>query len=195
MTLLVLEMRTPTLSGSVSSTRLWESLVTMTPVFLSYTLSFVFLFTYWRAHHYIVSGYAKTIDSKLMNINALFFFFVALVPFSSVLLGRYSTVQLAVVIFSLHVVVLGLILYWMRNHILFADTVKNQRVSLHALWHSNIRVAVPIVFAVLAILLSFFSITLSLVLLTLAVIFNLFTNSTKAVDWILEHVFRIHIQP
>jgi len=193
MTLLVIEIRVPAISGPVFSAELWLSLVDMTPIFMSYLLSFVILFTYWRAHHYIVSGYAKNVDSVLLNINALFFFFVALVPFTSVLLGQYSTTQLAIVLFSLHVVVLGFVLYWMRNHILFAETVQNETISFGALWHSNMRVAVPIVFAILAIFLSFFSIMFSLVLLTLAVIFNLFTKSTSVVDWILKHIFKMRI--
>jgi len=190
MTLLVLEMRVPEFSTTASSFELWQALIGMFPVFLSYTLSFIVLFTYWRAHHFIMSGYAKTIDSKLMSISAIFFFLVALVPFTSVLLGRYSDTQLVVVLFSLHTIALGLVLYWMRNHILFSKTVENRNVTFHSIWLSNIRVAVPIVFAVLAILLSFFSIQLSLILLTLAVIFNLFTKSSKVVEWILMHVFR-----
>ena len=194
MTLLVLEIRVPIAGGAAAAGELSTVLWGMGPVLMSYLLSFVVLFTFWRAHHFIVSGYAKNVDSTLININAIFFFFVALVPFTSVLLGRYSDTQLAVVLFSLHVIVLGLLLYWMRNHILFADTIENEAITLAALWHSNIRVAVPVVFAVLSILLSFLSITLSLVLLTLAVVFNLFAKSTALVDWILGHVFKVRIE-
>lgn len=193
MTLLVIEIRVPQLGTLPTSTALWSILVEMLPVFLSYLLSFVVLFTYWRAHHFIVSGYAKSVDSELLNINAFFFFFVALVPFTSALLGQYNTTQLAVILFSLHVIALGLILYWMRNHIIFSETVQSEEVPIPALRHSSIRVGVPIIFAVLAILLSFFSITFSLLLLTLAVIFNLFAKSTKVVDWMLQHIFNIEL--
>src|SRR3989304_4045482 len=60
------------------------------PVFLSYLLSFSLLFTYWRSHHFIESILAKNIDTRFSNLNAIFFFFIGLVPFSSLLLGRYS---------------------------------------------------------------------------------------------------------
>jgi len=194
MTLLVIEIRVPDLPSTTSSHELWVALVSITPTFLSYLLSFIVLFTYWRGHHFIVSGYARNIDSRLININAVFFFLLALIPFTSALLGLYSATQLVVILFSIHVILLGLVLYWMRNHILFADTIDNEKVSLEALWHSNIRVAVPILFAVLAILLTFFNNTVSLALLTLAVIFNLFTSSAHFVDWILEHVFDVKIK-
>lgn len=193
MTLLVLEIRIPQLGEAVTDVALFEHLLEMLPTFFSYVLSFVVLFTYWRAHHFIVSGFARNIDSRLININAVFFIFVTLVPFSAALLGQYNDLQLTVILFSLHVILLGLILYWMRNHILFAETIENEELAFHSLFHSNIRVAVPIVFAVLAILLSFFNITFSLALLTIAVIFNMFTQSAYMVDWMLQKLFHIKV--
>src|SRR5689334_10970729 len=87
MTLLVFEIRVPSLATPVSNLALWHAIKDLIPYFLSYILSFALLFTYWRAHHFFVSIYAKNVDNKLTNINILFFFFIALVPFTSSLLG------------------------------------------------------------------------------------------------------------
>jgi uncharacterized membrane protein len=87
MTILVFEIRVPELQSNATSWDIALALRNATPLFLSYMLSFAVLFTYWRAHHFITSVYAKNIDIRLTNINAVFFFFVALIPFSSHLLG------------------------------------------------------------------------------------------------------------
>src|SRR4051812_17999991 len=82
MTILVFEIRVPELLAPTNQSLLY-TLTDLLPVFLSYLLSFSLLFTYWRAHHFTASVYSKNIDITMTNINAIFFFFVALVPFSS----------------------------------------------------------------------------------------------------------------
>src|SRR3989344_3503532 len=158
----------------------------MVPLLLSYVLSFALLFTYWRAHHFFVSIYAKNIDSLLTNINALFFMLISLVPFSASILGQFSGNELAIIIFGTHIILIGLCLYWMRTYVLYSDHIKNPEISHREIRGSTIRTLLPVVFALIAMPLSFFSITLSLVLFTLAVIFNLSSYSTQ----LFEKLFR-----
>lgn len=186
MTLLVFEMQVPSFFFDPSNKELWDEITKLLPSFLSYILSFALLFTYWRAHHFFISIYAKNIDSRLANINALFFMFISLVPFSTSLLGKYSQNELAVTIFGIHIILIGLTLYWMRRYVLYSDTIKNPEISAREIHWSTIRTLVPVVFGLIAIPLSFVSPTLSLSLFTLAVIFNLSSWSTK----IVEKMFR-----
>src|SRR3989344_3222672 len=83
MTILVFEIKVPEIWGPIDNSGLWTEIKLLLPLFLSYVLSFALLFTYWRAHHFFISIYAKNVDSVLTNINALFFMLVSLVPFSS----------------------------------------------------------------------------------------------------------------
>src|SRR3990167_10074821 len=83
MTLLVFELRVLSFFADPTNQELWYEITKLLPSFLSYVLSFALLFTYWRAHHFFISIYAKNVDSVLTNINALFFMLVSLVPFSS----------------------------------------------------------------------------------------------------------------
>jgi uncharacterized membrane protein len=184
MTLLVLELRVPQLADTVSNETLWRALIDLGPLLMTYLLSFSVLFTYWRAHHYLMGMYAKTVDLHLMNINALFFIFVALVPFTAELLGRYSTTQLAIAIYSANIILIGLTIWWMRTHILFTDHVESIELDEVALRHGAVRTLLPPLFAAIAILVSFWSPYISLLLLTLAVAFNLFRESTKVTDWL-----------
>ncbi|OGI64323.1 hypothetical protein A2914_02880 [Candidatus Nomurabacteria bacterium RIFCSPLOWO2_01_FULL_41_21] len=186
MTLLVFELRVPSFFADPTNQELWYEITKLLPSFLSYVLSFALLFTYWRAHHFFISIYAKNIDSRLANINALFFMFISLVPFSTSLLGNFNQNQLAISIFSVHTILIGLTLYWMRKYVLYSDNIKNPEISAREIHWSTIRTLVPVVFGLIAIPLSFISPGLSLTLLTLAVIFNLTSWSTRLIEKIFK---------
>lgn len=178
MTLLVFEIKVPELVMENSYYELWVHLKKQLPALASYVLSFGVLFTYWRAHHFFASIYAKNVDITLSNINAVFFLLVALVPFSSSLLGKYSENELAIGIFGLHTILIGLTLYWMRKYVLYSPHIQNPEISKREIYGSTIRTLAPVVFAIVAIPLSFIDTKFSLALFTLTVIFNLSPWST-----------------
>ena len=186
MTLMVFEIKVPAITMDSSNMELWLSIQSLTSLLLSYALSFALLFTYWRAHHFFVSVYAQNIDTKLTNINAIFFMLIALVPFSSSLLGRFHKTELAIVIFGLHIIFIGLTLFWMRNYVFYSSHIKNPEIPPREIHSSTIRTIVPIIFSMIAIALSFFYIELALTLLTIAVAFNLFSSSPKIFDKCLK---------
>ena len=190
MTILVFEIKVPAIWGPINNLGLWFEIEKLIPVFLSYILSFAWLFTYWRAHHFFVSISAKNIDSMLTNINALFFMLISLVPFSSNILGQFGENELAIIIFGTHIILIGLCLYWMRTYVLYSDHIKNPEISKREIRGSTIRTLVPVVFSIIAIPLSFFSITFSIILLTLAVIFNLSSYSNQFFERVAKTIHR-----
>ena len=179
MTILVFEIRIPAFWSPIGNVELWMALKSLLPVFLSYVLSFALLFTYWRAHHFFVSVYAKNVDTMLTNINALFFMLISLVPFSASILGQFSYNELSVALYSVHTILIGLNLYWMRRYVLYSPHIKNPEISKGEIHRSTIRTIVPVLCALIAIPLSFYSTNLALSLLTLPVIFNLSSTSTR----------------
>lgn len=191
MTILVFEIKVPILWGPVDNMGLWLQIKQLLPLFLSYILSFALLFTYWRAHHFFISVYAKTIDSMLVNINALFFMLISLVPFSASILGQFGSNELAIIIFGIHIILIGMTLYWMRRYVLYSEHIKNPEITKKEIRGSTIRTLVPVVFAIIAIPLSFLSIKISLILFTLAVIFNLSTYSTSLFENTLKTLHKI----
>lgn len=186
MTLLVFEIRLPELSMNPSSAELWLELKRLLPSLLSYILSFSLLFTYWRAHHFFISVYAKNVDLMLTNINAIFFMLISLVPFSATLLSRYSTSEVAVWFFGGHIILIGLVLYWMRYYVFYSEHIKNPAITHHEVLGSTIRTLAPVFFALLAIALAFYDVKFSLAFFTLAVFFNLSSTSTKMFAKILR---------
>jgi len=191
MTILVFQIRLPAIFRPIDNLGLWLEIEKLLPLLLSYVLSFALLFTYWRAHHFFVSIYAKNIDSLLTNINALFFMLISLVPFSASILGQFSGNELSIIVFGTHIILIGLTLYWMRRYVLYSEHIKNPEISRREIRGSTIRTLVPVVFALIAISLSFWSIELSLVLFTLAVIFNLSSYSTQLFENIMKTIHHL----
>src|SRR3989338_7602721 len=187
MTILVFEIKIPPFWGPLDNMDLWLEIQMLLPAFLSYVLSFALIFTYWRAHHFFVSIYAKNVDLTLTNINALFFMLVSLIPFSSSILSHFYRNELAVIIFGMHIVLIGLTLYWMRRYVLYSEHIQNPEISEREIRGSTIRTLAPVVFALVAMPLSFVSINFSLFLFTLAVLFNLSSYSTRLFAKILNY--------
>ena len=186
MTILVFDIKVPAIGGPISNPDLWLQIEKLFPLLLSYILSFSLLFTYWRAHHFFVSIYAKNVDSMLTNINALFFMLISLIPFSASILGEYSKNELSVVIFGIHTILIGLTLYWMRRYVLYSPHIQNPEITKREIRGSTIRTLVPVFCAFFAILICFWSIPASLILFTLAVIFNLSSVSTRLFEKFLK---------
>jgi len=182
MTILVFDIKVPVIAQPNSSVELAQAMRLMLPIFLSYLLSFSLLFTYWRAHHFFVSVYATNIDRNLTNVNAIFFLFLGLVPFSTSLLGRYSDNQLAIIVFGIHTIVIGLCLFWIRGYIFKSENIKNIEVDKGEIHRGTVRIFVPMLSALLAIVLSFVNKYLSLGLFTFAVIFNFSHTSTALIN-------------
>jgi uncharacterized membrane protein len=187
-TLLAFDLRIPEIDGPVTDESLGQAIVSILPIFLSFMLSFALIFTYWRAHHFIVSIYAKNIDNRLTTINAVFFFFIALLPFSSRLIAEYNTTELSVIIYALNIIALSLSLLWMRSYVLASGHIHHAFVTKNEKRRGLIRIMVPLACAIGAIILSLYSTWASFVLLTLAIVFNLMSRSTRWVNTIIEKV-------
>lgn len=184
MTILVFEIRIPDYIGIVSEQNLLDSLIKLSPIFLSYLLSFSLLFTYWRSHHFIESILAKNIDIRFSNINAIFFFFVALVPFSSHFLGKYSYSETAIIFFAVNVILIGLSLFVMRQYVIKSNTIENTPFTKRENERANMHILFPVFASFIAIFVSFYNNNIAILLFTLAILFNLLESSTK-------HTFKI----
>ncbi len=187
LTLLVLEIKVPVLNNPTNET-IWKSLTDSYPLFLSYLLSFATLFTYWRGYHSVASDFAKTYNLNFENLSGAFLFFVALIPFSSHMLGAYSKTPAGVAIFAINVMIIGILLFTMREYAHYSKEIKNKKITNMEARHAHMRIAIPIIFSALAIPLSFINTELALSILTIAIIFNIFKRSTHALSRIIDPV-------
>jgi uncharacterized membrane protein len=102
MTILVLELSIPLVTGTSANTELRRRLLEMWPQFLAYGVSFLVLGVIWINHH-LMFHHIKRADSKLVWLNIITLMFVALVPFSTSLLGEYGETQTAVVVYGVNI--------------------------------------------------------------------------------------------
>ena len=122
MTLLVLDLRIPVtdlihsqpplwVEGAIQSEQvLWEALVKLSPRLLTYFMSFMTLGIYWVGQQTELNHFARS-DRNLTWIHLAFLLAVSLMPFSTGLLAEYITYRLALFLYWLNLLLLGVMLY------------------------------------------------------------------------------------
>jgi len=186
MTVLVFEIRVPEYMGAVGEQNLINSLINMYPLLLSYLLSFSLLFTYWRSHHIIASVLAKNIDVQFSNLTGMFLCLVALVPFSSHFLGNYIGSKTAVIFFALNIILIGMLLYAMRQYVINSKTIENTPFTKKENEHANMHILFPVISAVISIIVSFYSTNTAILIFTISIIFNLSKNGTRYMFYFID---------
>lgn len=88
-TLLVIEIKIPEIHENVSDKALLQSLAHLIPKFLGFMISFMMIGLYWTVHHRMF-GFVTSYSRKLLLLNLIFLFFVALMPFSTGFYSEYS---------------------------------------------------------------------------------------------------------
>ncbi len=147
MTLLVLSLTVPTLTGSTDEVddALWAALKEQWPELLSYAISFAVIGRYWLIHHRLFRMVRRA-DSPLLVWNLALLGVIALVPFPTELLGRYGDTTTAVVAYSATMVLLGLCNYGLTRHVYEADLL-DEKVTPEYRTHSRMRgYIVPVAF-------------------------------------------------
>lgn len=88
-TLLVIEIKIPELHENVSDRALLQSLAHLIPKFIGFIVSFMMIGLYWTVHHRMF-GFVTSYSPKLLILNLVFLFFVALMPFSTGFYSEYA---------------------------------------------------------------------------------------------------------
>src|SRR3954452_1040219 len=130
MTLLVLELHVPVVDvyhgqralwrdGAVDAEKaLWHALVHLAPNLVVYFLSFLTLGMFWVGQQTQLNHFTRS-NRHLTWIHLAFLLMVALMPFTTALLANYITLRLALGIYWLHLLLLGVLLLFSLR---YADT-------------------------------------------------------------------------
>lgn len=92
-TLLVIEIKIPEIHEDVSDKKLLHSLGHLVPKFLGFLISFMLIGIYWTVHHRMF-GFVTGFTRRLLLLNLIFLFFVALMPFSTGFYSEYAGPEL-----------------------------------------------------------------------------------------------------
>ena len=82
----------------------------LTPIFLSYVLSFVFLGIYWNNHHHLLQ-LAKHVNGSVLWANLHLLFWLSLIPFATGWMGENSFAQLPIALYGVVLWMSGLAYY------------------------------------------------------------------------------------
>ncbi len=110
MTLLVLDLVVPQINGVVSDATLWKALTSLSPNFISFTLSFIILGVMWSVHTRQYE-YITKVDDTLVTLNTLRLFIVVLIPFTTSLNGHYPSLIIGQIFYPLNLFLLALVTY------------------------------------------------------------------------------------
>ncbi len=153
MTLLVLSLAVPQISGHLSNAVVQESIYDLLPNFISLVLSFILLAVFWNIHHRIFKQ-IKYVNTALLWINVTWLLFIVLVPFSASLIGEYGGFPISHVIFNVNLLGIAFFLYlnWY-----FAERSEfiHEKVEITQITATKRVNGLFIVIAILAILLSY----------------------------------------
>ncbi len=121
MTLLVVTIDVPPKTlGVVPSALVDQYILNVVPDFIHYMVVFALLAVFWWYQHKW-SHFLHTIDTNLIVANILLLLFVALIPFTTNIVGNYPLNSHVAIIFELNMFIVGLVCvylwaYVLKNH-------------------------------------------------------------------------------
>ncbi len=110
MTLIVLELKVPPHAPVHGEADLLWALVEVIPHFATYVMSFLTLAIFWSGQQAQLNSLARS-DRDFSMIQIAFLAAVAIMPFSTSLLGEFITFRTALIIYWFNLAMLGLALY------------------------------------------------------------------------------------
>ena len=109
MTLLVLALAVPDITGPLSNAAVQNSLYSLIPSFYTLVMSFILLALFWSNHHRAFHK-INEMNTPLLWINVIWLLFIVLVPFSASLTGKYGEFSISHIIFNLNMLGIALFL-------------------------------------------------------------------------------------
>lgn len=127
-TLLVLELKVPTIAAEHDAAALASALRALLPKFMSWVMSFAIVAIFWVNHHRFFN-LLKHADNGLLWLNSLFLMLLSFIPFPTALLGEYHKEPLAVMSFGVVMTLASLVFAWMRWYASLHAKIVNEDLS------------------------------------------------------------------
>jgi uncharacterized membrane protein len=161
MTILVLGIDPPKPEISRAQAVLPGQIFALFPEIFIFIIAFLILAGFWLDHHRQFH-FVRTIDSRLLWINIFLLISVVLIPFATDVAGNFPDVQVAVLLFHINILIVGLIFSFHLNIISRSRYLLDSTATSHALqilFHQSL--LIPGI-AFLAAIISFFNPSVSL---------------------------------
>jgi uncharacterized membrane protein len=182
-TLLVIEIKVPEQLKNRNAAELWHVLSDLTPLFFGFTVSFVVLAMFWMAHNFVHGILTKNTTREMMYLNLIFLALISLVPFSAHLIGRYLDVDLAVIIYGIHILLISLVSNIMLQYALISKEIDTSHNSTRLIKQARIRQLLTFGFMLVGVIAAYFSFTsLAFGLYMFPILFNVIPGSLNFIE-------------
>jgi uncharacterized membrane protein len=173
-TLLVIEIKVPEFHQiTVTNLDLWWALWDITPLFMSYYLSFIVLAMFWLSHHSLYGLIVKNVNRVMILLNFFYLCMIAFIPFSSHLIGTYPTLELAFMVYGLNVLAIGAASLALMWYAIYSDEIDTSHITRRLFKQAMFRLTLTPVCTVIGLLLVFISIPWALFFFAFPIFFNI----------------------
>ncbi len=115
LTLLVLELRAPSMPAHSSLAQYAAAVAPLIPKFVSFVLTFVMICVHWVSHHYFFLQ-LRRVTIQLVWLNNLFLLWICFLPFPTAMLGNNPTDQFPVLLYAVDSLFCALTFYAFRSY-------------------------------------------------------------------------------
>jgi uncharacterized membrane protein len=161
MTLIVLTIAPPRPPLEQAASLLPGMIMDLIPQILSFAIAFLVLGIFWLEHHRQFH-FVKAVDPRLLWINIILLISIAFVPFSTDVAGDYATVQIAVLLFNINIVIVGIIFAVQWQYICKSEHLCDPLPDADTMQQRVFQTLLIPAVAGIAVIISVFSPTLSL---------------------------------
>jgi uncharacterized membrane protein len=142
MTILVLGINPPKPDISQAQDVLPGQIFDLLPEIFIFIIAFLILAGFWLDHHRQFH-FVRTVDSRLLWINIFLLISVVLIPFSTDVAGDYPDILVAVLLFHINILIVGLIFSYHIHYISQSKYLLDPEAdskSLRVLFHQSLLV-------------------------------------------------------
>ena len=125
MTLMVLEIHVPEAAAVHTEAQLWAALFALGPHAVTYLMSFLTLGIFWIGQQTQLNHFSHA-DRNLSWLHLAFLAGIALMPFATRLLAEFIGFRLALVVYWLNILALGMLLYASWRYALRTNLMKDE---------------------------------------------------------------------
>lgn len=180
MTLLAIEIKVPEHIGT--GEELLHNLQELAPLFLGYFMSFAILTMFWLSHHGLYNYFTKTVNRQMVILNMLYLSFIALVPFSTHLLGEYPMYPFAVAVYGFNILCISLVAAAVFYYAIWSKEIDTHEYSSRIFKQAKIRLWLTPAFNILGLVTVLFSIPLALFLFAFPIVFNVLPGTLDTTE-------------
>jgi TMEM175 potassium channel family protein len=124
MTLLVLDLRAPVAEAVHSERELLDALINLAPRLVPYVMSFLTLGIFWLGQQAQLDRLTKS-DRDLAWMHIGFLCAICLVPFSTALLAEFLTFRVALIVYWINILLMGVVLLLTWRHAVRASLLRD----------------------------------------------------------------------